>query len=441
MALTILQSPQDFNAAYTNLIYTVSGSDINQPQYQYVMDVISGSQRLARIRQYPNPKGVGVFDPHSIISDYIEYQDVNYTSLTNINQLTTESAVAYTQMQDFTIRFGEQYGTSPSSSVTLYDGYGNEGNTGVTASNDPLHIFPGVVDNSNPEQTSFDWNRGVQTYPPYEGRAFGENSYFTTQPYIERTSFFNDGNQIGIDFEDNAYIQFMHSGSANKVFSVFVDGFNAGGAFSFQESVLNLKPLANKLITIPISPYQIGATRTEWNNTVRIRVNVLFDGSLSYFYNIFKDPNNCDTNYNRVCFNFINELGAWDFYGFNLPTNETIDVSRETYDKPFVDYSTTRTSGNTVVYNPRQGGRTVYSTSQNKSISVTTPYLSQAVANHVEQIFTSPSVLLNTSGDSTLTAIPVIVKNTSFVRNTNVRGQKLFQYTFNLELSNGPIGR
>jgi len=79
MALTVTQEPNQLNAAYTNLVYTVSASDSSLFQYQYVMDVISGSERLARIRQYPNPDGVAVFDPSQIITDYLEYQDVNFS--------------------------------------------------------------------------------------------------------------------------------------------------------------------------------------------------------------------------------------------------------------------------------------------------------------------------------------------------------------------------
>ena len=65
-------------------------------------------------------------------------------------------------------------------------------------------------------------------------------------------------------------------------------------------------------------------------------------------------------------------------------------------------------------------------------------------ASHVEQIFDSPEVSItydNQNLNNQQERTPVIVTNNSFVRNTNTKGQKLFQYTFDFELSNNPTGR
>ena len=67
MAVSITQQPTSPNAAYTSLLYVVSGSGTTtNPQYSYVMDIYeSGSAvRLNRYTQIPNPEGVATFNPY-----------------------------------------------------------------------------------------------------------------------------------------------------------------------------------------------------------------------------------------------------------------------------------------------------------------------------------------------------------------------------------------
>ena len=118
MAITITQQPTYPNATYTDLVYVVQSTETAQPQFQYVMDIVSGSTILSRVRQYPNPSAVGVFNPARILNDYLEYP-----TQFDLTVLTTSN----TQVGQFTINFGEEYGTSISSSVTLYDGAGSPG--------------------------------------------------------------------------------------------------------------------------------------------------------------------------------------------------------------------------------------------------------------------------------------------------------------------------
>jgi len=444
MALTVTQEPNQLNAAYTNLVYTVSASDSSLFQYQYVMDVISGSERLARIRQYPNPDGVAVFDPSQIITDYLEYQDVNFSQVESVSDLTTSSVIAHTQFRPFTIRFGEEYGTSPSSSVILHDGYGNEGNTGVTGSNTPLYILPAQVDYNDYFQESFNFHTGSRKYIGEESFTFTYNKFFTLQPENDATSRTNDS--IGVDYQDNGFVQILVSASSGERIDIDTTAYQADGTQVSSNGVDLSGITFPALLTIPCSPRQMGFSESEFNDADRFRIHVYDQGGQEFgtFFNIYKDLDAC--HYDRVSIQFINRLGAWDFYGFSLPSNENISVERDNYQKTFVDYSTSRTSGNTVTFNKRDGGTTSYNTSVSKNISFTTPYLSQKQALHVQQIFESPKIrLLYPEGvDSTRwqqEPMPVVLTDSSFVRNTNRRGQKLFQYTFNFELSNNPKGR
>ena len=128
MAIFIQQSPSQPNMANNNLVYGITSSQVTQPQFQFVADLTnSGSNTvLQRIKQQPNPNARGVFDMGSIITNYLG-EDENWK--------TQKFATAVNAGKRFNVRFGEQYGTSVSSSITLYTGIGTgSGAPGVSAS-------------------------------------------------------------------------------------------------------------------------------------------------------------------------------------------------------------------------------------------------------------------------------------------------------------------
>ena len=138
MAIAITQEPTSPNVSYTKLMYVAgAGSSTLLPQFKYVVDVFeSGSStRLARLKTPANPQGYGVFDVSSIIQDDLQYDENWYGPGSNTN-------ISSSRM--FQLKFGEEYATSDSGSVTIYDGLGNPGDPAVTSS--AILIFKGIVD-------------------------------------------------------------------------------------------------------------------------------------------------------------------------------------------------------------------------------------------------------------------------------------------------------
>ena len=129
MAVSLVSQPTTPNAAHTKLVYVVSGSGTtSNPQYSYVMDIyLSGSsERLNRLTQVPNPDGVAEFDASST---FISHQGYD-------NQWKCLISGSVNHGLPYRVHFGEQYGTSTSSSITVYPDL-------VTSS---IQIFNGIVD-------------------------------------------------------------------------------------------------------------------------------------------------------------------------------------------------------------------------------------------------------------------------------------------------------
>ena len=113
MAITVLQEPTSPNVSNTNLIYTVSSSNVPQFQYRYIADLYySGSAtRLARFKYPQNGSGTVNIDMGRPIGDYLD-TDYNWS----IDDLDSGSS----NYKGFDIKFGEEYGTSYTSPVTEF---------------------------------------------------------------------------------------------------------------------------------------------------------------------------------------------------------------------------------------------------------------------------------------------------------------------------------
>ena len=113
MALTILQEPTSPNVSSTNLIYTVSSSNVPQFQFRYIADLYeSGSStKLARFKYPQNSSGTANIDMGRPIGDYLE---------TNYNWLIEAVEFSNTTCKRFRVEFGEEYGTSYNSAVTTF---------------------------------------------------------------------------------------------------------------------------------------------------------------------------------------------------------------------------------------------------------------------------------------------------------------------------------
>ena len=369
MAISVTSQPSYPNVAYTHLLYTVSSTLSGNPQFQFVMDIKQGGERLARLKQYPNPQAVGVFDVARILSDYIEFDQ-------NWKASSVSSPVQ--SLQSFDILFGEEYGTSISSSTTLYDGNGNPGNPAVNPG--VAEVFGGTVDPNNGQ--SFNWQpQTVLSNRPTTGLSITYDEYETLTLYTTSST------TATVDYNPGSPSVFSLSAGFNTI------------------------PIGSKNIGIP---YQF----------TEIVVDV--DGTeLTYTL-----ADNC--NYDRVRFAFINKFGFWDFYGFNLPKSKVTSTDRQGITKPMVNYS-----GVVGAYNGQRRGKDWYNIQYTDDFTVTTPFINQSEAEWLSEMFESPEVFVQ-EGDN---FIPIVITNASYTHNTNKRAQKNFQYEIQYQYANNRIGR
>jgi hypothetical protein len=112
MAVTILNQPTTPNVTGTSLVYSLSGSEQNEPQFRYITDIYySGStDRLTRLFTNKNLYGNTNINVASILGDYLDY-DYNWKTVGEENTNSSKT---------FNIEFGEQYAASVTGPVTDY---------------------------------------------------------------------------------------------------------------------------------------------------------------------------------------------------------------------------------------------------------------------------------------------------------------------------------
>ena len=146
MAITINKQAASPNLANGYLVYQVTSTQIAQAQFQFVADIkYNGGALIQRVKQQPNPQGYGVFDFSRIIATQLGETD----EVWKIQTAQTNTACGL----EFDVIFGEEYGTSVSSSITLYTGLGPAGSPAKSGSAYYFYL-DGVV---NPNELS-NWN-------------------------------------------------------------------------------------------------------------------------------------------------------------------------------------------------------------------------------------------------------------------------------------------
>lgn len=385
MAVTFTQQPTTPNGTQSTIVYGLNNLS-SQPQAKYICDIVDNdtSTNLVRIKQPANNDGYGVFEISDILHDYIEWDEP--WEITSITPTSTNAKV-------FSIQFGEEYGTSTSSSVDVYPNQINQ----------TLTTYPAVTD-------------------PIDGFNWDSGSYYSTflsnspQTLYARPSDYGTLSKMNItDALVSSVLITVYNSSNQVITSKSFTNTTSTGTQSFRQ-----------LINIPAGPanFQNDATLS------------ILSGTDWAYYTITTSPNRGNKivyrlddciEENGTRFAFINRLGVWDYYTAELTKTENESYAQDTYEEPYVNFST---SNGSIL--PNRRGTTVYNKKITSTLGAQTNWLTTDEANWLSELFQSPNVYVQYNGGF----IPVVITNTTMDKKTNPRGQKLFTYRFEYTFAN-----
>ena len=170
MAISIQQEPTQLNTVYTKLLYSITTDNFSLPQYKFVCDIEDYNGNLIqRVKQPANSTGHAIFNVAVPIRPQLKVDDTLYLQEPTASIGFGDNPI--NSYKQFKVKFGEEYGTSPSSSVTIYDGAGAVGEPIISGSDLVLG-----------RMTWEPWNNGFtlssSAAPPYEASGTGSLNFF-----------------------------------------------------------------------------------------------------------------------------------------------------------------------------------------------------------------------------------------------------------------------
>ena len=447
MAIGITQEPTSPGMANSDVLFNINSTNSSQPQFQFVMDIYeSGSAtRLQRIKQQPNPNAKGVFNIGQILKSYLASDSV---------WKTQKFATSSFANKDFIVLFGEEYGTSLSSSITMYNGISaTEGDPAKSGS--AFYTFTnGLVDpydavNWNFPSASYYTAESASVYNTFNHQHVLSNSA-TTQSIQENEyatiSLYNgnfDNNDITA--QDVFWVQVTWYNSAGS--SIQTNNFtnittNGGGprtadnVYWFDNGAYDSQDGSTRLIHIGVGPQNledagisIPATWASYKVLVTGQGDDYLENTDGVWATRWFTKATGECSYNGVRFAWKNEFGVWDYYTFTLQSDSSFNIERQSYEQTFVNYSTANTS---VSYDKsRRGGKQFYNALNNVK-TANSNWLTQAEADWLRELFFSANVYIQDGTDMK----PVVINSAGVTEKTNPRTQKNFQYTIEFSPSN-----
>lgn len=405
MAITKEQTPSDLNLRGAQLIYVVSSTNSSESQFRYVYDIKldtgAGLERIARIKQTPNPNNYGIIDIAPIVEDYLKATLKSSTGSNQEIHRINSTDNNWCSLNDDTVKFVE---------VEFGEHYVQSGDTDPTTTanltNDEIY----VLDGAHQFEDGLNW-----TFDPYvaDGAASRFLSNAPTIEYVESDQYrtlawcaLNDGTivatagTIRVTFYDSSNtpiqqedIDISLSGGADPTTgeNKAVQFFGCGPQNFEEGSVANLKPSNNPTL----SWYTI-RLRNAANNATASRAKAFYI--------------NDDKKYTPKVLAWQNRFGTWDYYSFQMKSTRNISMERGLYVTPHGDYS-----GSSYSYQTWERGRTTFGVKAYERVTVNSDYLTDEEYEWLEELLTSKEVY-----EIGTTTRAVVIEDTSFDIKTGV---------------------
>ena len=411
MAITIVTTPEEHTPAYNNQFYVVSGTNTAQTNFKYVCTVYVDGEST-ELKYPPDPTTSHLyFNPQRIVESYVS-SDYNF----DIDQIEK----ATNAVKKVIVAFDEEYG-SPVSGFT-----GTSGDYYVWNAAYNAHDFSSYTYTAGTEIKALSLAPVDPNYASY-----GHDKINFNQKYLLKSFYVPFGDAVvgGLMAYQLRVIAYDVNGNALQdtyIYNIYY------GSASIPERYF---------ITFNASPYGLNLIKT--NNPSHILSqtdptdDVIPAATASYtfaWYNSSPNLNSLNysieinewcSKYDRYVLHFLNRLGNFDSYTFNL-------LSTDTSKKETKEYRSTPyylNASNKYTYSNSISDRNNYNTIITNSIKLNSDWVSDDVYAWLKDLFMSPKVYIEDSSGNLYSAT---VKDKDWTKRKSVN-DKVFNITIELE--------
>lgn len=390
MAVTVYQSPSSVTPVYNDMVWVIGSTNIAQTNFQYIVDVWYNGAFRSRFKLPARPDTYAVFNGARVLESLVTY-DIDYAD-----------AGIYTcpnMFENVVLKFGEEYG----STVVEY--------LNLTVSS--------VV-------TSFNASIDVLDFIDFDSTDYNLNA--TTQKFLTNAPLATD-----INLSQNAWLHFYATAGAN-VDRAIIKTYNTAGSlvgtyklannFASASGFFRLTTGTNSLNAIAsgniISGTQPIITSSIASYTVEMATSADAVKSETRTYNIV----DASCKYDTYRIHWLNKLGGFDSFNFDLVSTQKTSISRKNYKKNLGTLT-----GTTYAYTKQDPQDVVYDTNYKRTVRVTSNWMSNADAIWMEELFTSPVVYYENSSNE---LIPIVLTSNEYEQK---KSQNIKLINYELEFS------
>jgi hypothetical protein len=414
MSVTVTQQPPLLTPAYNDIVLTASSSVvIDEYKTRYVYDIFTtdlqtmGTNYIGRVRQTPNPSGVGMLD----LGRYLQLQvsqDLFDGVMFDI-PTTSKLDTGYNTIKGYYVQCGEEYATTLTGSVVLYNGNGtvSENTTLTSTSTISGFTFNGVKQFAEGPV----WDASPYVAPT--GRTFLTNSprtlYKEEDEYITTACLYGTYSGTTFPITGSTFAKVYDSNNT------LLKTYNPQSGFTATSS---------NILTIfsGVRIADIKFSADTWNKIV------LQIGSGNQTEELTIMKNVCPIKkYIPMDIIFLNRYGAWDTFRFYGSKDENVKIARETYQRAYGTWAS-----NSWTYDTYERGTSNIKTDLIVSGTVMSDFIDIDTVNWLEELLTSPQVYKLKDGVLT----PISITDSDFKRqikgNVKLR-QVSFSYTYSTQ--------
>jgi hypothetical protein len=444
--------------------YSVKQTDISGLFYfKFILEIritdASGTL-LAKLKQKKNPSTTGttdvnaIFDLKDIVNTQLKTQVADYNSSTGsihllgANVATKPFSLNTSQILQIYVKAYQEYSDSATTSPTE--------NAGVNVT-DTLFYIPASLDLNRERSTTNLQGTGIEQYKlkDISKKLLSdiEESYSDVVGSSVRHNILRSTDYHTVGFLNGQtdldslgwYWQLKYYDAANAQIGstqeLINDNSNGGAKPNTSGGEVSLD--TERLIYFGCGPANLEAQSvvtaarpsnfTDWAYyLIQAFDNSIASGSdtiKSAKYYFVRNDDNCK-GYDIRRLAWINSKGCWDYFNFTKKSTQTLKVERDNYQTMIGDFSRTQYS-----YNNFEGGKKVSRTTASLSETLNTDWITEDEAVLLENLMKATKVNI-VENDYTTYTVPVLIKDSSFVKKTSVNDRLKIRYTIQIEYAN-----